>query len=205
MKFLIKFLSILTCISYSNLSFSNPINNISLFDGEEGLYNFYVEIPAGSKEKWEVNKDLGILEYEKRNNGDKRIIRFLGYPGNYGFIPQTLANDGDPMDIIDLEESISRGSISKIRIIGGLYFKDKNKEDIKFIGVKPDGVFKDIENINQLLLSKPNVLEILKSWFLSYKKPGKMVFFRYIDKDESEKMIIEGNTKWKTLLEGTSK
>ena len=184
---------------YFNLTFPNPLNDIDLMD-KNGLYNFFVEIPAGTKEKWEVNKSSGLLELEKRDNGEKRIIKFLPYPGNYGFLPQTLAGDGDAIDVIDLESFVKRGNISKIHIIGGMYFKDKKEDDVKLIGIDPNGVFKDIKNIDQLLLIKPDALEILRAWFKSYKNPGKMVFYKYLNKNESEEIIEEGHKKWKSLL-----
>ena len=85
----------------------------------------------------------------------------------------------------------------EVRIIGALDFEDKKEEDIKFIGVSPSGTFGHIQSIEQLLLEKPAVLEILKSWFLNYKKPGKMVFYRYISRYKSTQLIREARKKWK--------
>ena len=129
--------------------------------------------------------------------GKKRVIKFLPYPGNYGFIPQTYAEDGDPVDVVDLDESIERGSIKKIKIVGGLYFEDKKKVDIKFIGLDPEGTFKNIETVQDLVLNKFASLEILKIWFESYKKSGKMIFFRLIDRDESIEIIEDSHERWK--------
>ena len=91
----------------SKFSSSNPINEINI-KNDDGSYNFFVEIPAGTKEKWEVNKRNGLLELEEKK-GRKRVIKFLAYPGNYGFIPQTYGADGDPVDVVDMDESIERG------------------------------------------------------------------------------------------------
>ena len=60
-----------------------------------------------------------MLEWEEKD-GEKRVVKFLGYPGNYGFIPQTLGGDNDPLDVIDLEESIDRGEIVTRKIIVAL-------------------------------------------------------------------------------------
>ena len=189
------FILIFTC----KLSFSNPINEVNI-KNKDGSYNFFVEIPAGTKEKWEVNKQNGLLE-RKKKKGKKKVLNFLSYPGNYGFIPQTYGDDGDPVDVIDLDESIERGSIKKIKIIGGLYFEDKKKVDIKFIGLDPRGTFKNIETIQDLFLNKFSSLEILKIWFESYKKAGKMIFFRFLDKDESIEIIKDSHERWKLLKE----
>ena len=104
--------------------------------------------------------------------------------------------------MIDLDEAEKRGELKEVRIIGALNFEDKKEEDIKFIGVSPNGTFGHIQSIEQLLLEKPAVLEIIKSWFLNYKKPGKMVFYGYIDRDESVRLIDSARTKWKTKKEG---
>ena len=177
--------------------YSNPINEINI-KNDDGSYNFFVEIPAGTKEKWEVNKRNGLLEWEEKK-GRKKIIKFLPYPGNYGFIPQTYGADGDPVDVVDLDESIERGSVKRIRIVGGLYFEDKRTVDIKFIGLDPEGTFKNIETIQDLVLNKFASLEILKIWFESYKKSGKLIFFRLIDRDESIKIIKNSHERWKHL------
>ena len=173
--------------------FANP-GDLNKYKISDDHYNFYVEIPAGTKQKWEVNKD-GILEWEEKD-GEKRVVKFLSYPGNYGFIPQTLGGDNDPIDVIDLEESVDRGEVVVRKIIGGMYFEDKKDIDIKLIAIDEKGVFSNYESIDQLILEKPGVLEILKSWFMSYKKPGKMVFYRYINKKESQEIIEDAHKKW---------
>jgi inorganic pyrophosphatase len=158
---------------------------------------FRIEIPAGTKQKWEFNDETGEMKKDYKD-GKERIIQFLPYSGNYGFIPETLAGDGDPIDVIDLDEAGERGDLKEVRIIGALDFKDKKDEDLKFIGVSPSGTFGHIQSIGQLLLEKPAVLEILKSWFLNYKKPGKMVFYAYIDRESSIKLLKKAQEKWKS-------
>ena len=178
-----------------SISEAKQTDNSGLLSSEDTL-RFRVEIPAGTKQKWEFNDETGEVEKDYKD-GKERIIQFLPYPGNYGFIPETLAGDGDPIDVIDLDESGVRGELKKVRIIGALNFEDKKEEDIKFIGVSPNGIFGNIQSIEQLLLEKPAVLEILKSWFLNYKKPGKMVFYGYIDRESSIQLITEARKKWK--------
>lgn len=178
-----------------SISEAKQTDNSGLLSSEDTL-RFRIEIPAGTKQKWEFNDETGEVEKDYKD-GKERIIQFLPYPGNYGFIPETLAGDGDPIDVIDLDESGVRGELKKVRIIGALNFEDKKEEDIKFIGVSPNGIFGNIQSIEQLLLEKPAVLEILKSWFLNYKKPGKMVFYGYIDRESSIQLITEARKKWK--------
>ena len=179
---------------------SNPIDEIP-FIQDKNLFNFFVEIPGGSKEKWEINKENGLLELEQREGKD-RIINFLSYPGNYGFIPQTLSGDGDPIDLIDLDESFPKGEIKQVKIIGAIYFEDNKEIDYKFIGVSPNGSFKKVNSIEEMLLEKPALLEILKLWFLSYKQPGKMEFIRFIQKDESIKILNKSLLRWSEKQKG---
>ena len=178
-----------------SISEAKPRDNNGLLSSEDTL-RFRIEIPAGTKQKWEFNDETGEMEKDYKD-GKERIIQFLPYPGNYGFIPETLAGDGDPIDVIDLDESGVRGELKEVRIIGALNFEDKQEEDIKFIGVSPNGTFGHIQSIGELLLEKPAVLEILKSWFLNYKKPGKMVFYGYIDRESSIQLITEARKRWK--------
>jgi len=176
--------------------FSDQVDAIDYKNYKSPYYNFFVEIPAGTKEKWEVNKTNGKLEVQKNRKG-KRIINFISYPGNYGFIHQTIADDGDPLDVIDLEPSAARGSTTPVNIIGGLYFKDKKEVDIKLIAINPTGSFQNIKNIDDLLYEHSSITEILKLWFLNYKKPGKMVFIKYLNKADSKDIIEQAHLKWR--------
>jgi len=191
MKF---YLSLIALTLFSTSKAKQPHD--SNFSAEGDTLLFRIEIPAGTKQKWEFNFETCEMEKDYKD-GKERIIQFLPYPGNYGFIPETLAGDGDPIDVIDLDEAGERGELKEVRIIGALDFEDKKEEDIKFIGVSPNGTFGHIQSIEQLLLEKPAVLEILKSWFLNYKKPGKMVFYGYIDRESSIQLLKKAQEKWK--------
>lgn len=187
-----KFLLIFLLLPLSILA--NPVDSNN-YKNSDGSYNFYVEIPAGTRQKWEVNKD-GILEWEEKK-GKKRIVNFLSYPGNYGFIPQTVGGDEDPIDVIDLETAVNRGQVVSRKIIGGMYFEDKKEVDVKLIAIDPNDIFSKYDSIENLMLDRPAVIEIIKKWFESYKKPGKMIFFRFMGKKESEEMIEKAYLEWK--------
>ena len=74
---------------------------------------------------------------------------------------------------------------------------DKKETDIKLIAINPKGNFMNIVNIEDLLYEHSSITEILKLWFLNYKKPGKMVFIKYLNKPESEGIIEKAHLKWK--------
>src|SRR6202050_4376257 len=83
-----------------------------------------VEIPKGSTHKYEYDKELGIFRL------DRALYSPVHYPGDYGFIPGTLASDGDPMDVLALvEEPSFAGCLIEVRPVGILNMIDQNETD----------------------------------------------------------------------------
>lgn len=140
--------------------------------------NIVVEIPTGSTEKWEVNKETGTIERDSIN-GQPRTVQYLGYPGNYGFIPQTLlpkaaGGDGDPLDIIVLGPAVERGTVIRCKIIGVLKLLDNGEQDDKLIAVAKETPLSTVFDIAQLDKEFPGILEIIATWFSNYKGAGEM-------------------------------
>ena len=78
--------------------------------------NVIIEVPVGGEPiKYEMDKESGALVV------DRFLYTSMRYPGNYGFVPHTLSEDGDPIDVIDLDESEQRGALN---------FEDKKEEDL---------------------------------------------------------------------------
>lgn len=159
----------------------------------DGTINAVIEIPAGTNEKWEVTKPDGILELE-RKKGKPRIIKYLGYPGNYGMVPRTslpkeLGGDGDPLDILVIGKPLRRGSVAQVKIIGVLKFLDKGEQDDKLIAVLPGTAFYAADSFDQLNQTFPGVMDIIRTWFLYYKGSGKMIFKGYGSKEEAEQIL----------------
>jgi inorganic pyrophosphatase len=146
---------------------------------EDGDVNAVIEIPAGTLEKWELNKSNGQVEWEIVNN-IPRIVNYLGYPGNYGMIPRTLLSkeqggDGDPLDIIVLGPPVERGQVIKCKIIGVLYLMDGGEKDDKLVAVSTRSPLYEVNSIDELNENYIGISEILHLWFTNYKGPGKMV------------------------------
>ena len=136
---------------------------------EDGDLNTVIEIPAGTLEKWEVNKTTGQLELEYRN-GQPRIIQYIGYPGNYGFIPQTIlpkeaGGDGDPLDVLVLGSPVKRGTILKSKLIGVLHLLDGGEQDDKLIAVGEDSPLYSINSIAELDSNYAGITESIEIWF----------------------------------------
>lgn len=178
---------------YRLLSSKHLINDVSYKSND--TYQVLVEIPTGSRQKWEVAHKSGQLEWEFKNN-KPREVQFLGYPGNYGFIPQTLSGDGDALDIIVLSESAKRGDILKVNVIGMLKLSDTGEEDTKILAITTNSSFIHIKTIEDMLIKYPNVIPIVKQWFEGYKDPGKMLFQGYGTAKEAIEHIETSHQKW---------
>ncbi len=142
---------------------------------KDGEINAIVEIPAGTSAKWELNKEHDnqiIWEYK---NNKPRVVNFLGYPANYGSIPRTalpkdLGGDGDPLDVIILGQSVPRGEVVPVRLIGVMRMLDGGEQDDKLIGVLTnESPFAQITSLAELNSQYPTVTDILGTWFTSYK------------------------------------
>ncbi len=161
----------------------------------DGSVNVVVEIPAGTRNKWEVTKNKGDLRWEFRD-GKPRVVNYLAYPGNYGMIPQTLlpkklGGDGDPLDVIILGSAISRGDVVSAKIIGVLKLLDDGEQDDKLIAVRPIDQLGSVNNLSELKNKYPGITDILETWFTSYKGKGRMQSLGFDDVVKAKKIINE--------------
>jgi len=137
----------------------NAANN---FIPSELTLDGVIEIPKGSKAKYEIDKASGLLRL------DRVIFAAFVYPINYGFIPQTLGDDGDPLDILVLSQvAIQPLCLVHCRIIGYMEMIDSGKRDEKIIAVPlEDASVSHMHNINQL---PSDLQEELQHFFTQYK------------------------------------
>jgi inorganic pyrophosphatase len=175
----------------------------------EGHVHVVVEIPTGTIGKWEVNKENGYLTWEFRN-GKPRVVAYLGYPGNYGMIPQTVlpresGGDGDPLDVIVLGPAVPRGSILKVRLIGILKMLDHGEQDDKLIAVMPDSSFGDIRSIIELDRHFNGITGILDLWFSNYKGPEKTQSKGFAGVDEARSVLNTAIAAYARLKQAESR
>lgn len=146
-----------------------------------------IEIPVGTREKWHINKSSGEMEWEASPSGTGgRVIDYLPYPANYGFIPDTLlprreGGDGDPLDVVLLGERMERGQSAKARPIGILKMIDGGDQDDKVLSVLESGIFSDVQNLHALKEKYPGVLQIIALWFSNYKGPNQISIHGWCD------------------------
>ena len=134
--------------------------------------NVFIEIPQGVSVKYELDKDSGFIFV------DRFLYTDMEYPFNYGFIPNTLADDGDPVDVLVLSSKpVVPGVVIPSRPIGMLEMEDEAGVDNKIIAVplaKIDQKFKDYNDVSDI---PQGIKDNLKYFFENYKKlePGKWV------------------------------
>lgn len=138
---------------------------------QDGQVNVFIEIPKDGNIKYELDKDSGIIMV------DRFLYTAMNYPFNYGFVPNTLADDGDPLDILVLcEQTIMPGTVLPAVVIGMLEMEDEAGIDTKILAVptlKIDPLFGSMtmEQIPEAMKNK------IKHFFENYKtlEPGKWV------------------------------
>ena len=168
---------------------------------KDSLVQAVIEIPTGTIDKWELNKSSGQLEWEIVN-GKPRKVNYLGYPGNYGFIPQTLLSkeqggDGDPLDVLILGPAVERGSIQKCKIIGVLKLTDHTENDDKIIAVSQNSKMYKVNDILEMENEFKGVLDIVEIWFKNYKGQRFLNSRGYRGKAEANSIINKAIEQYK--------
>lgn len=166
------------------------VTNISI--GKEPPYdiNVVVEIPQGSQVKYELDKDSGAIVV------DRFLFTPMAYPAAYGFVPGTLADDGDPTDVlILLPAPVVPGCVIRVRPIGVLNMEDESGQDEKIVCVPHDKIhplYKGVTSTDQL----PQIMrDQIEHFFARYKdlEPGKWVkVTKWGSAEEAAALIVKG-------------
>jgi inorganic pyrophosphatase len=185
-------LSIFGCKTAQNLSIN--YQQIVPINADETV-NMVIEIPAGSTAKYEMNKVSYVLEMDSLDN-QPRFIDYLGYPGNYGMIPNTIlpknmGGDGDPLDVLLLGPAQKRGSVIKVKVIGVLHLLDNGEKDDKLIAIDPNSPWKKVDNLNELDIYYPGTKTIIATFFQNYKGIGQMELQAWSGKTKALQFLQE--------------
>lgn len=140
----------------------HPWHNVDLGDKAPEFLQAVVEVPKGSKTKYELDKKSGLIKV------DRVLFSSVHYPANYGFIPQTYCDDKDPLDILILgQEAVAPLSIMLARPIGAMKMLDQGEEDDKIIAVHAnDPEYAHFSHIDQLA---PHRMREVRRFFEDYK------------------------------------
>lgn len=138
------------------------MNHLPLGEKAPDVVNVVIEIRKGERNKYEVDKATGAL-FLDRVNGTT-----LGYPADYGYLPETLCEDGDPLDaLLIIDESVPHGVVVPSRAIGVLYMIDGGESDEKLVVVPADDVSKD--HIKDLADLGENFQKVVEHYYAHYK------------------------------------
>ncbi len=154
---------------------------------KNGEVNVFIEIPQGVSVKYELDKESGMIFV------DRFLFTEMEYPFNYGFVPNTLAGDGDPIDVLVLSSKpVVPGVVIPSRVIGMLEMEDEAGQDEKVIAVPMPKVDKKYAEVNDIADIPSETKEKIKYFFENYKKtePGKWVKIKeWKDKDVAIEVV----------------
>ena len=153
--------------------------------------NVVIEVPVGGEPiKYEMDKEAGTLIV------DRFLYTSMRYPGNYGFIPHTLSDDGDPVDVLVANQrAIVPGAVIACRPIGVLKMEDEAGGDEKIIAVPVPRLTRRYENVHNYLDLPDITVQQIQHFFEHYKdlEPGKWVkVMGWGNAIEAEDLIMQG-------------
>src|SRR4051812_15878303 len=166
------------------------IEAISVGDNPPDDVNVIIEVPIGGEPiKYEMNKAAGALFV------DRFLYTPMRYPGNYGFVPHTLSDDGDPIDVLVANtRPIAPGAVINVRPIGVLKMEDDGGGDEKVIAVPSPELTKRYLQVTNYTDLPDITLEQIQHFFAHYKdlEPGKWVKIAgWGDAGEARQLISE--------------
>jgi inorganic pyrophosphatase len=163
-----------------------PWHDVEIGVGAPSIVNSIIEIPIGSRVKYELDKTTGLLRV------DRVLYSAVHYPANYGFIPRTFCDDGDPLDVLVLGQvEVVPLCIVRAKTIGVMQMIDQNEEDDKIIAVHVDDPeYRDFSDISEL----PDYrLKSLRRFFEDYKalELKQVTVERVMGRDDALKVIVK--------------
>lgn len=149
--------------------------------------NAIIEIPKGSKGKYEIDKESGLLRL------DRILFSSVMYPANYGFIPQTYCDDEDPLDILVLcSVDVFPMSIIEAKVIGVMHMVDNGEQDDKIIAVAKNDM--SVNYIDDLDSLPPHTMKEIVRFFQDYKalEHKNVTVEQLMGRTEAYKVIQDG-------------
>jgi inorganic pyrophosphatase len=166
------------------------IDAVPIGDNPPEEVNVIIEVPVGGEPiKYEMDKAAGTMFV------DRFLYTPMRYPGNYGFVPHTLSEDGDPIDVlVPNQRPIVPGAVMPCRPIGVLVMEDEKGQDEKIIAVPIHRLTRRYDRVLTYTDLPPITLEQIQHFFEHYKdlEPGKWVkVVHWADAEEAKRMITD--------------
>jgi inorganic pyrophosphatase len=162
-------------ITLQKITTMNPWHDINYGEKSPEIVNAIIEIPKGSKGKFEIDKGSGLIKL------DRVLFSSVHYPANYGFIPQTYCDDKDPLDILVITSiELPPLCLIEAKVIGVMRMVDQGEADDKIIAVALNDI--SVSHINDIDELPPHTTIEMQRFFEDYK---------ILDKTEALKIIEE--------------
>jgi inorganic pyrophosphatase len=170
----------------------HPWHDISPGEKVPAIVTALIEIPKGSKGKYEIDKPSGLIKL------DRVLYSSVHYPANYGFIPQTYADDKDPLDILVISQiELPPRCLVEAKVIGVMRMKDKDELDDKIIAVAHQDI--GVNHINSLEELPPHTTVEIKRFFQDYKilEHRKIEVEEFFGKEKAYEIILKNIEDYK--------
>lgn len=177
-----------------NSKYFNPWHHVSYGENIPEIVNAIIEIPEGSKTKYELDKTSGLLKL------DRVLFSAVHYPANYGFIPRTISDDEDPLDILVIcSVEVDPLCLIEAKVVGLMEMVDNEEKDEKIIAVARNDI--SVNYIDDLLNMPPHTMIQLQRFFEDYKKleHKNVVVEKIVGKEEAYKIILEGIKRYEEI------
>jgi len=177
----------------------HPWHEVEIGENSPQILNAVIEIPKGSKAKYELDKKSGLIKM------DRILFSSVQYPANYGFIPRSYCEDNDPLDILVLgQESAVPLCIMRAKPIGVMKMLDQGEADDKIIAVHADDP--EFSHINSLEELPPHRMKEIQRFFEDYKMlENKIVKVeKFFDREEAFRVIDSALKLYSKSFAGTS-
>ncbi len=170
----------------------NPWHHVKYGENVPEIVNAIIEIPKGAQAKYELDKESGLLKL------DRVLFSAVYYPANYGFIPRTLSDDDDPLDILVIcSVDVDPFCLIEAKVVGLMEMVDNEEKDEKIIAVAKNDI--SVNYIDDLKNMPPHTMIQLQRFFEDYKKleHKNVVVEKIAGKEEAYHIILDSIERYK--------
>ncbi|WP_299255621.1 inorganic diphosphatase [uncultured Cytophaga sp.] len=164
----------------------NPWHDVSYGENSPSIVQCIIEIPSGSKAKYELDKESGLLRL------DRVLFSSVHYPANYGFIPRTYCDDKDPLDVLVISQiEVVPFCIVNAKVIGVMRMLDGGESDDKIIAVAADDI--SVNHYNDITDLPPHLILEVQRFFEDYKilENKEVVVEGFLGKEDAFRIVKE--------------